>query len=199
MTEPQTPDYYEALQLSPQADRDTIERVYRHLAKRFHPDNQDSGDAERFSLLAEAHRVLSDPEQRARYDVQHERLLEARWRVFDQASATDDVAADRRIRAALLSVLYTARRNDADRPGMGMIDLERLLGCPEEHMKFHLWYLKENGWIQRLENGMLAITAAGVDHVLEQGGPAREAQHLLPSGNSDPAQRRPAAYRPDAA
>jgi curved DNA-binding protein CbpA len=39
------PDYYEILQVSPLADSETIERVFRHLAKRYHPDNQESGDA----------------------------------------------------------------------------------------------------------------------------------------------------------
>ena len=37
-------DYYEFLQISPNADQDTIHRVYRFLAARFHPDNPDSGD-----------------------------------------------------------------------------------------------------------------------------------------------------------
>jgi curved DNA-binding protein len=182
MAETHVPDHYEALQVSPHADRDTIDRVYRHLAKRFHPDNQESGDADRFTAVVDAYRVLADPEQRAWYDVQYERARQTRWRVFDQATTADDITADRRIREAMLSVLYTARRADADRPGMGMIDLERLLGCPEEHMKFHLWYLRENGWIQRLENGMIAITASGVDHVLASGGPARSNRHLLGSG-----------------
>ena len=31
-------DYYELLQLSPNADDETIHRVFRHLAKRLHPD-----------------------------------------------------------------------------------------------------------------------------------------------------------------
>lgn len=42
------PDYYEFLQISPSAEADTIHRVYRFLAARFHPDNQDNGDAEKF-------------------------------------------------------------------------------------------------------------------------------------------------------
>jgi hypothetical protein len=54
---------------------------------------------------------------------------------------------------------------------MGGVHLEQILGCPEEHMTFHLWYLRENGWVQRLDNGMLAITASGVDRVMELGGP----------------------------
>lgn len=183
MTDTDIPDHYEVLQVSSRADQDTIERVFRHLAKRYHPDNQDSGDAERFTQLMDAFRVLSDPVRRATYDARYEQVREARWRIFDQETAVSDVAADRRIRVGILSVLYTARRHDAERPGVGIIDLERLLGCPEEHMKFHLWYLRENGWIQRLENGTLAITASGVDRVMELGGPANSGMHLLKSGD----------------
>ncbi|MEO7986442.1 MAG: hypothetical protein ABI766_07900 [Gemmatimonadales bacterium] len=104
-----------------------------------------------------------------------------RWRIFDQKTVIDDVEADRRIRSALLSILYTAARHDAEKPGMGVLDLERMLDCPEEHMRFHIWYLKENGWIRRTESGTLAITANGVDLVLERGGPQRSI-HLLDSG-----------------
>jgi preprotein translocase subunit Sec63 len=43
-------DYYEALQLSSNADNDTIERVFRHLAKKFHPDNTQSADKDRFQI-----------------------------------------------------------------------------------------------------------------------------------------------------
>lgn len=161
------PDYYELLQVSPRADVETIRRVFRHLAKRLHPDNGDSGSSERFQMLMDAFRILSDPEERAKYDARYEQARERRWRIFDQQSAVNDVVTDRRIRAGILTLLYTMRRNDADRPGMGMLNIERLLGCPEEHLRFHVWYLKENGWIQRLENGLWAITAAGVDQVME--------------------------------
>ena len=34
-------DYYEILEISPNANSETIERIFRHLAMRFHPDNQD--------------------------------------------------------------------------------------------------------------------------------------------------------------
>jgi curved DNA-binding protein len=185
-------DHYEALQISPNADQDTVERVYRHLAKRYHPDNRESGDVERFTAVAEAYRVLSNPEQRAGYDARHHQFTRERWRVFDQDTSTDDVAADRHVREVILSVLYTARRNSADRPGMGSVELESLLGCPEEHMQFHLWYLKENGWIQRMENGMITITASGVDRVLDHGGPLREGLPRLSAGETIPV--RPAAY-----
>jgi curved DNA-binding protein CbpA len=176
-----TPDYYSVLQVSPHAEGDTIERVFRLLAKRFHPDNGESGDADRFGQVVEAFRVLSDPEKRAEYDARYQEIQQVRWKVFDQESARDDVAADRQLRGAILSVLYSARRNDVDRPGVGIVDLEQLLGTPEAHMKFHLWYLREHGWLQRLDNGTLAITADGVDRVMEMGGP--DAPHLLGPGS----------------
>lgn len=175
-------DHYEVLQLSPRADPGTLQRVFRHLAKRFHPDNPESGDADRFKQVMDAFDVLSDPERRAKYDARYEALRENRWRVFDQQHAVNDVAADRRLRDAILSILYTARRNDADRPGLGALDLERLLGCPEQHMKFHLWYLRENGWIERTESGTFALTAAGADEVLDRGGPLQAGMLLLDPG-----------------
>lgn len=178
-------DHYEVLQVSPRADQETIQRIFRHLAKRFHPDNAHTGDAGRFARVMEAFRVLSAPDLRAAYDTGYEARRETQWRIFDQKSATDDVAGDRRVREAILSVLYTARRNDAERPGLGMIDLERLLGCPQEHMAFQLWYLKENGLIQRMDSGAIAITAKGVDWVLEHGGPSRNGRPMLEPGNGN--------------
>ena len=64
-------DYYELLQISPNADDDTIHRVFRLLAKKHHPDTE-QGDAKRFNLLVEAYRTLANPETRAAYDVRHE-------------------------------------------------------------------------------------------------------------------------------
>jgi hypothetical protein len=32
-----------------------------------------------------------------------------------------------------------------------------------EHLEFHLWYLREKGWIRRTESGTVAITVEGVD------------------------------------
>jgi curved DNA-binding protein CbpA len=188
MTNGPMPDYYEILQVSPRADRDTIERVFRHLAKRCHPDNTESGDAGRFTALMEAFRVLSDPELRARYDVQHDAVSRERWRMFGaEAAAGEGPVADRRLQTAVLSILYKARRNDPDRPGVGIIELERLLNCPQDHMTFHLWYLKEQGWIARLENGTLAITASGVDRCIEAEAQKGDGPQLLKPGSDFPA------------
>jgi len=44
----------------PNADPETIHRVYRIMAARFHPDNPTTGSLERFLLLREAYQTLSD-------------------------------------------------------------------------------------------------------------------------------------------
>ena len=161
-------DYYETLQLSPNADEETISRVFRILVKRYHPDNRDSGNTKKFNEVMDAYRILSDPEKRAAYDVRYEENRATVLKIFDEASATDSFESDRRVFEGILSLLYVARRRNPDRGGVGVIQMERLLGCPSQHLEFPLWYLRQKTWIERLENGLLAITAAGVDKVIEQ-------------------------------
>lgn len=165
MSEQSFIDYYEILQLSPNATSDTVERVYRMLAKRYHPDNQDTGDAQRFADLQRAYQALSDPAERAAYDVKYDENRAVTWKVFRQDGASGTRAEDRRLFHGILSLLYIARRRDAQNGGLGSVTLEKLLGCPSQHLEFPLWYLKQRGWIERLESGLFAITADGVDKV----------------------------------
>jgi curved DNA-binding protein CbpA len=65
-----SPDYYEILQVSPNADAEVIEAAYRRLAKKWHPD-KNPGDLlahEQMSLFNEAFEVLYDPGKRQEYD-----------------------------------------------------------------------------------------------------------------------------------
>jgi curved DNA-binding protein CbpA len=181
MVEP-LPDYYEILQVSPRADNETIERVFRHLAKRYHPDNHDSGNAAKFAELVTAHDILADPVQRAKYDVNYTHVRETRWKIFNQDSATSEIANDSRIRLAILSLMYVARRNNNLEPGIGTVELERILTVPREILDFQMWYLRENGWVERLTTGQYAITAQGVDKLFELGGPYKTGPHLLREG-----------------
>jgi DnaJ domain/PilZ domain len=64
-------DYYELLQISPNAEAETIHRVFRIMAARFHPDNSESGDSEKFLLLTKAYETLSDPARQSAYDERH--------------------------------------------------------------------------------------------------------------------------------
>src|SRR5947207_2090497 len=91
-------DYYELLEISQNAQPDTVNRVYRLLAQRYHPDNQETGDASKFGLIFEAHRVLSDAQLRAAYDVQYEQRRAQRWKIFDAKAAAVGQQSDREIR-----------------------------------------------------------------------------------------------------
>src|SRR5687768_4463629 len=152
-------DHYEALQISPNADTETVDRVYRMLAKRYHPDNRQTGDEAKFRAIVSAHRVLSDPEQRAAYDVKYDEHRGTALKIAHDASSSDGFSADQRIFEAILSLLYISRRRDAQHGGMGILQLERMIACPAKHLEFHIWYLLEKGSIQRLDNGQFSITA----------------------------------------
>jgi len=160
-------DYYEILQVSPRADQETLERVYRLLAKRYHPDNKYSGDDHKFNDLTEAYRTLSDPETRAAYDAQYESANARDWTLLFRTTPSEGADEDRRIYQAVLSILYTTRRRDANNAAVGVVHLEKMLGVPEKHLEFHIWYLKEKRWIERNENGGFVITANGVDEVIK--------------------------------
>jgi curved DNA-binding protein len=69
-------DYYEVLGVDRAAKQEEIQRAYRKLARKFHPDVNKAPDAEdKFKELSEAYEVLKDPEKRQKYD-----QLGANWK-----------------------------------------------------------------------------------------------------------------------
>jgi curved DNA-binding protein len=63
-------DYYQTLGVPPEADAKAIQKAFRQLARKVHPDvNPGNKDAEeKFKTINEAYQVLSDVEQRKKYD-----------------------------------------------------------------------------------------------------------------------------------
>jgi curved DNA-binding protein CbpA len=171
-------DLYEVLEISPNASEDTIRRMYRFLAQRYHPDRAGTGDAQKFAQIVKARDTLIDPEKRAAYDLSHKRNADYRWRLVEQAADLVDLHDDLTIRKRILSLTYIKRKRDSHNPGIGVVELERLTSCPQEVLDFHLWYLREKNWITRLENGLLAITAEGADIAASEH-VARKAKKLL--------------------
>jgi curved DNA-binding protein len=158
-------DHYEALQLSPSADQETIERVFRLLAKRYHPDNNASGDADRFNQILEAYETLSDSSARAAYDVRHEAEDERRWQIRREGMSGNHRAEDEELFHRALSLLYIAPRRDPEKGGLAPARLEWMLGTPREHLEFPLWYLRQRRLVEVLDSGLWAITVAGIDEL----------------------------------
>ena len=158
-------DYYELMQISQNAEIETIQRVYRMLAARYHPDNPESGDAEKFLLLNEAYRVLSDHEQRAAYDVTFRTRQAEPLRVFELKEFTTGIDGESNRRMGVLCLLYSRRRMNTEHPGVSILELETMMWFPREHLMFTVWYLKEKGFICQDDQSAYLITADGADYV----------------------------------
>lgn len=61
-------DYYGLLGISRDADEKQIKSAYKKAARKYHPDNSETGDEETFKKVNEAHEVLSDANKKAIYD-----------------------------------------------------------------------------------------------------------------------------------
>ena len=158
-------DCYEVMQLSPNADPDTVQRVYRILAQRYHPDSQETGNREIFLKLCEAHRILSNPELRAQYDARYRETKQLHWKIFNQNTAAKGPEAEQRKRQGILELLYAKTAEDPERAAMTIFEFEQLLGCPREHLEFALWYLKGKGYVKRGDNGRFTLTVPGSEEV----------------------------------
>ena len=161
-------DHYETLQISPNADAEMIQRAYRLLAQRFHPDNQQTGNAQRFREMSEAYNVLSHPERRAQYDVQHQQQRKDRWRLVTNGTRIENTFhMQHAMRLTILEVLYTRRHTEPDKPSIFPVELAELVGVAREQLEFTLWFLLQKGFVQRTDNSHMAVTVAGAEYLEE--------------------------------
>jgi DnaJ domain len=189
MAESSSQNYYEILQLSPNAEQLVITKVYRLLAAYYHPDNKQTGDEEKFKRVLKAYEVLSDPAKRSRYNLEflgknasHFKTpagqdqkpgvarsleeLKAKLEVGAEVANSDDTSlSERELRKLMLMVLYDVRRNTPAKPEVSLLVLVELLSCTTENLEFSNWYLKEKGYIKITESADFSITIAGVDYV----------------------------------
>jgi curved DNA-binding protein len=160
-----TLNHYEFLQISPNAQPETIHRVYRFLAARFHPDNPVTGDPEKFLLLNRAFEVLSHAERRAEYDAKLRSEQSRLNPAFESVDFLDGVEGELNRRLAVLSLLYRRCRANVNDPRVSLRDLENAMGFPREYLDFTTWYLQKKKYITREDNSDFALTALGVDYV----------------------------------
>jgi curved DNA-binding protein len=163
----QATDYYEFLQISPKAQPETIQRVYRFLAARFHPDNLETGDSEKFLLLNGAYETLSDPERRARYDETIKNKPAQHNEMFESVDFLDGLDGELNRRLAVLSLLYRKCRSNVNSPQVSLLDLEAHMGFPRDYLDFTIWYLRSKKIVKQEDNAEIALTCLGVDYVEE--------------------------------
>ena len=99
-----TPSPYSVLGVKKAMTTDEIKKVYRKLASKLHPDNQETGDEAKFKEVQEAWEIIEDPKRRARYD--------------STGRTDEDKLTDENIREFFESVMKTAI--DAPDPATGL-------------------------------------------------------------------------------
>jgi len=180
--------YYELLQVDREAHPTIIRYAYRFLAAMYHPDNGDSGDAEKFRIITEAWRTLSDEGKRAAYDMS---LGTKEVKTVGGAGgaggggpsgAPSQFGKDSmpkipkagiswneiELRLAILQILLVAKKK---RPQTGgatakmMMDILSIENVVE--MEFALWYLRETNLIE-MGDRMFMIAWRGVDYIVDQ-------------------------------
>jgi curved DNA-binding protein len=166
---PQTAvNYYDLFQINPRAELETIERIYRLLAARYHPDNQNTGDPERFRLLSEAYQVLRDPAQRKEYDRQFEIRPTGPLPIFLGKDFTEGIDSEAKIRIGVLCLLYSKRRANPDYAALSLLDMENIMAFPRERLLFALWYLRSKRLVVQDDRSSFIISAEGVDYLESQ-------------------------------
>lgn len=177
-----TQDFYAFLQVTSTAEPETIHRVYRFWASRFHPDKADTGDPEKFLLLNRAYEILSDPARRAEYDQALGAQKEQPITVFEAGDFLDGIEGERNRRLGVLSMLYNRRRTNSRHPQVSLTELEIRMGFPREYLDFTTWYLKSKKLIVREENSDFNLTAEGVDYIEANYASTPMLQKLLAAG-----------------
>jgi curved DNA-binding protein len=165
MQHPPFVDYYQLMQISPSSEVETIQRVFRLLANRYHPDNPHTGDAVRFARLTRAHEILSKRETRAAYDLAYQLHYSRPLKIFERKEFAPGIDGEPNRRMGILCILFNQRRSNPEGAGLSILDLENQTGVPREHLQFTLWCLKELELIRQDETTDFAITGQGVDYV----------------------------------
>lgn len=150
------PDYHELLRVGVTGDADRVDRLYRALAFRYHPDNRQTGNAEVFLHITEAYRILSTAQPRHVETDLAKPFGTFRW--------VDEIRELNGKRGAVLGLLCQRRMSDYRNAAVSQSELESVTGLTSEELGFVLWYLREKGAVTLPENSSdYAISAAGVD------------------------------------
>ncbi len=197
-------DFYQILQVDRESHSTIIRYAYRYLAAMYHPDNAETGNAEKFRIITEAWKTLSDETKRQMYDmslgaqaprVQQTSTTQPGGQATEQPQfgrgslpqqpKTSLTWNEIELRIAVLQILLEARRKRPQTGGATAKILMDCLGLNEiTEMEFILWYLREKGLIEVGER-VFMISVKGFDYLTDQlsktqvlGGPSATEQKV---------------------
>jgi hypothetical protein len=181
-----------------QVDRDShvtiIRYAYRFLAAMYHPDNGETGDAEKFRIITDAWKTLSDESRRQAYDMSLNMKDQAKGQTQHKAQPVINEFGKQslpvlpktglsynevELRLAILQIMLTARKKKPRDGGCSMGMIMEILGVTLTESEFALWYLRERHFIETGER-VFMITGAGLDYLVDNLGKVQ----ALDGGNS---------------
>ena len=164
-------DYYELLQISPNADPEMVQHAYQLLARRYGPDDHETRSSERLRLIEEAYALLSDSAARAEYD-RHHREQKAHCGRLVPPDRYPETALNREhsTRLAILESLFARRRMEPKDASLFPAELKQLLDIEQQQLECTVWYLVQKRLVQRTDDSRLTITAEGVDYLDQNAG-----------------------------
>ncbi|MBS2008216.1 MAG: J domain-containing protein [Cyanobacteria bacterium SZAS TMP-1] len=182
---PKELNFYELLQVDRDAHPTIIRYAYRFLAAMYHPDNSESGNAEKFRIITEAWRTLSDDGKRAAYDMSlGEKPAQPQaggaMGAGSGASSSDfgkgslpkipktGISFDEvELRLAILQILLSQRKKKPNTGGATakmVMDILDINDVPV--IEFAFWYLREKGYVEMGER-VFMISVKGVDYIVD--------------------------------
>jgi hypothetical protein len=150
------PDYHTLLRAGVAGDAVGLDRLYRALAFRYHPDNRESGNVEIFLRIKEAYRILSSSQP-----YQEEPGIVKPLKTSGLQAELREMKDRRHV---ILGLLCQRRISDYRNAFISPVELESLTGMEADEIGFILWYLREKGAVTLCENSSAySVSAVGVD------------------------------------
>jgi hypothetical protein len=180
--EPKELSLYQLLHVDRDAHTTIIRYAYRFLAAMYHPDNGETGDAEKFRVITEAWKTLSDDGRRAAYDMslgQKEQSQGAaphkpqpKINEFGRDSLPNIPKSgiswnEIELRCAILQIMLAARKKKPRDGGVSIKMIIDILNVEVVESEFALWYLREKKYIETGER-VFMITGLGLDYLVDQ-------------------------------
>jgi curved DNA-binding protein CbpA len=165
-------DHYAILGVEPKAPSELIAKAYQALAQRFHPNNRDTGDRDKFKDVTEAYETLANPASREAFDnLRNANTVDTSPPAFSGRAFFDTFDGETMRRMSLLCVLYDRRRQKPFTPSLSQRQMEAIVEIEADDLGFAVWYLKQRGFVMSDDKSSLQITIAGMEY-LEQNLPA---------------------------